>query len=39
MFQRDVDNLIDIDFDNPAYPDGIFENFDQTRETTGWEAF
>jgi len=29
--------LIDIDFDNPAFPDGIFANFDETRETTGWE--
>jgi vitamin B12 transporter len=37
VFQRDVDNLIDIDFDNPAYPDGIFANFDTTRETNGWE--
>jgi outer membrane cobalamin receptor len=39
VFQRDVDNLIDIDFDNPAFPDGIFANFDRTRESTGWEAF
>jgi len=37
VFQRNVDNLIDIDFDNPAYPDGIFANFDDTRETKGWE--
>jgi vitamin B12 transporter len=37
VFRRDVDNLIDIDFDNPAYPDGIFANFDSTRETSGWE--
>jgi vitamin B12 transporter len=37
VFQRDVDNLIDIDFDNPAFPDGIFANFDRTRETNGWE--
>jgi vitamin B12 transporter len=36
-FTRDVDNLIDIDFDNPAYPDGIFANFDQTVEFEGWE--
>ena len=36
-FTRDVDNLIDIDFDNPAYPDGIFANFDQTVEFDGWE--
>jgi len=36
-FTRDVDNLIDIDFDNPAFPDGIFANFDQTVEFEGFE--
>jgi vitamin B12 transporter len=38
VFRRDVDNLIDIDFDNPAFPDGIFANFATTRESDGWEA-
>lgn len=38
VFQRDVDNLIDIACcDDPAFPDGRFENFDTTREATGWE--
>jgi len=37
-FAREIDNLIDIDFDNPAYPDGIFENFDTQVEITGFEA-
>lgn len=39
VFQRDVDNLIGIACcDDPAFPDGRFENFDQTRESSGWEA-
>src|SRR5262249_1761042 len=33
VFQRDVDNLIGIDMSDPAYPDGIFANFDDTRES------
>jgi vitamin B12 transporter len=37
VFRREIDNLIDIDFDNPAFPDGRFENFDQTVEFNGWE--
>lgn len=37
-FMREIDNLIDIDFANPAYPDGIFENFDTQVEVTGFEA-
>jgi len=37
VFQREVDNLIDIDFDNPAFPDGRFENFDETADFNGWE--
>jgi vitamin B12 transporter len=37
-FYREIDNLIDIDFDNPAYPDGIFENFDTQVGITGFEA-
>ena len=37
-FMRDVDNLIDIDFSQPAYPDGIFENFDTRLDVTGFEA-
>jgi vitamin B12 transporter len=36
-FSRDVDNLIDIDFDNPAFPDGIFANFSETVKFDGWE--
>src|SRR6185503_18391130 len=36
-FTRDVKNLIDIDFDNPAFPDGRFENFDEAVESDGWE--
>jgi outer membrane cobalamin receptor len=36
-FAREVDNLIDIDFDNPSFPDGIYANFDQTAEFRGWE--
>jgi vitamin B12 transporter len=36
-FTRDVDNLIDIDFDNPAFVDGIFANFDETVEFEGFE--
>jgi outer membrane cobalamin receptor len=39
VFQRDVENLIGIDFDNPAFPDGIFANSGEARETTGWEVF
>jgi len=37
VFSREVDNLIDIDFDNPLFPDGIFENFSETAEFDGWE--
>jgi vitamin B12 transporter len=36
-FTRDIDNLIGIDFDDPAFPDGIFTNFEQTVEFDGWE--
>jgi vitamin B12 transporter len=36
-FTREIENLIDIDFDNPAFPDGIFENFDEKVESDGWE--
>jgi vitamin B12 transporter len=36
-FAREVDNLIGVDFDNPAYPDGIFANFADTVEFEGWE--
>lgn len=39
VFTREIDSLIDIDFDNPAFPDGIFANFDQTVEFDGWELF
>ena len=37
-FARDVDKLIGVDFDDPAYPDGIFTNFDETAEFEGWEV-
>lgn len=36
-FTREVDNLIGIDFDDPAFPDGIYTNFDQTAEFDGFE--
>jgi vitamin B12 transporter len=36
-FTREVENLIKIDFDNPAFPDGRFENFDEAVESSGWE--
>ena len=36
-FTREIENLIDIDFDNPAFPDGRFENFDEKVESDGWE--
>ena len=39
LFNREIDNLIDIDFDNAAFPDGIFANFDETVEFEGWELF
>lgn len=38
-FAREVDNLIAVDFDNPDFPDGRFENFDTTVEFTGWELY
>jgi vitamin B12 transporter len=37
VFSREVENLIQIDFDNPAFPDGRFENFDSAVESSGWE--
>ena len=36
-FTREIENLIDIDFGNPAFPDGRFENFDEAVESDGWE--
>ncbi|MEX2123545.1 MAG: TonB-dependent receptor [Woeseia sp.] len=36
-YSRRVDNLIGIDFDNPAFPDGRFENFDTAADFSGWE--
>jgi vitamin B12 transporter len=39
LFNREIDNLIDIDFDDPAFLDGIFANFDETVEFDGWELF
>jgi vitamin B12 transporter len=38
-YRRNVDNLIDIACcDDPNLPDGRFENFDRTLESSGWEA-
>ena len=37
VFSREVENLIQIDFDNPAFPDGRFENFAAAVESNGWE--
>jgi outer membrane cobalamin receptor len=36
-FAREVDNLIGVDFDDAAHPDGIFTNFAQTAEFDGFE--
>jgi outer membrane cobalamin receptor len=36
-FAREADNLIGIDFDDPAFPDGIFTNFDDTADFDGFE--
>ena len=38
-FVREVDNLIAVDFDNPAFPLGRYENSGNTVEFSGWEAF
>jgi vitamin B12 transporter len=38
-FTREIENLIDIDFENPAFPDGIFANFQDKAQMTGWEFF
>lgn len=37
-FARDVDNLIDIGYDDPAYPNGRYENVAGTVEVRGAEA-
>src|SRR5690606_13842941 len=34
---REIDNMIAVDFDNPAIPDGRFENFDEQVDFKGWE--
>ncbi len=36
-FAREVDNLIGVDFDDPAFPDGIYTNFDRTAKFDGFE--
>lgn len=36
-FARDVDHLIDVAFDDPAYPNGRYENVDGTVEVRGGE--
>lgn len=38
-FAREVDNLIAVDFDNPAFPLGRYENSGSMVEFSGWEAF
>jgi vitamin B12 transporter len=37
-FARRIDDLIDIDFDNPAWPDGIYVNADGRVNVQGAEA-
>ena len=37
-FSRRINNLIDIDFDNPAYPEGIYVNGDSRVNVRGAEA-
>lgn len=37
-FARDVDNLIDTGYDDPAYPNGRYENVPGTVEVRGGEA-
>lgn len=37
-FARDIDNLIDVGFSNPDYPNGRYENVDGTVEVRGAEA-
>jgi vitamin B12 transporter len=37
-FARDIDNLIDTGYDNPAYPNGRYENVAGTVEVRGAEA-
>jgi vitamin B12 transporter len=36
-FHRTIENLIDIDFDNPAFPDGVLANFSDEVEVNGAE--
>ena len=36
-FDREVDNLIGVDFDNPDFPDGIYTNFDRSAKFDGFE--
>jgi outer membrane cobalamin receptor len=38
VFVREIDNMIAVGFDNPAFPDGRFENFDRQVDFRGWEA-
>ncbi len=37
-FARDIDNLIDVGYDDPAYPNGRYENVEGTVEVRGAEA-
>jgi outer membrane cobalamin receptor len=37
-FARDIDNLIDVGYDDPAYPNGRYENVAGTVEVRGGEA-
>lgn len=36
-FHRTIENLIDIDFDNPSFPDGVLANFSSEVEVNGAE--
>jgi vitamin B12 transporter len=36
-FHRTIENLIDIDFDDPAFPDGVLANFSDEVEVNGAE--
>ncbi len=37
-FHRTIEDLIDIDFDNPAFPDGVLANFPDEVEVNGAEV-
>jgi vitamin B12 transporter len=35
VFHREIDNLISVDYDQPAFPDGIFMNMNDSVESQG----